>query len=1357
MFEFHISREARDLYQVKEVLFSFNGNAVFANPSASRQLAYRMNQVRGAEQVNPGALFAMGLIDEAAHAMMAHYRETVAPSVMEDALLWFSERVGPEELDRLLLAFVERFPGTTVYNGKETAAEWLDGSVDTAAGEMSHRAVIFEELLLLWFANQNPAFRPFKELFDDTPLKEATVYAEVTQQLPDYFATQPPLGPEELGLLQLLTSVFGEGEGGTLSDQLSRLRARWGFAVGDLLRRVLLAGDVLKEEEVALWLQYNPPSAEALARRNRGDGFSKGGAEVPNFSTSPVEYEAFSPDQEWMPRTVMIAKSTYVWLHQLSRAYGRDIRTLDQIPDQELETLAARGMNALWLIGVWERSRASQTIKRLCGNETAVASAYSLYDYSIAHNLGGEPAYRDLRDRASRYGLRLASDMVPNHMGIDSTWVIEHPEWFLSRPDSPYPAYSFEGPDLSGNDRVEIKIEDHYYQQTDAAVVFRRRDKWSGHIEYVYHGNDGTSFPWNDTAQLNYRSAMVREQVMQTILHVARLFPIIRFDAAMTLAKVHIQRLWFPTPGSGGSIPSRAEHAMTTEEFDAALPNEFWREVVDRVAVEVPGTLLLAEAFWLMEGYFVRTLGMHRVYNSAFMVMLRDEDNAKYREVLKKTLEFDPGIMKRYVNFMSNPDERTAIDQFGSGDKYFGVASMMATLPGLPMFGHGQVEGFTEKYGMEYYRPRYDESPAGNLVDRHHREIAPLLHNRALFAESENFLLYDLWKDDGTVDENVFAYSNRRGDQRALIVYHNAFAETRGTIHRSAAYMDKASGSLRQQELKEALALPDDPNRIFAYRENKSGLTFLRRSADMVRHGIEVHLAAYSYAVLIDWRELTVDAEHGWDKLCDVLQGRGVDDLEGALVSLELAPLHDALRHALTPSLVRRLAALAEEVEAPRSLKPIAAGVALVPDSPVVDEFLTTGVAFLEQARAAYHARLAPAAVTGLPADEGDAVEQASPSVVESPGVEAPGLADVVSPAESRSTSTVADKAAASVPGVEHVVEAPRATPAGAERIEAELVDAEAQNQAALLATKLRERLHALLTLPQVESAFSTPWPIAARSILPSRSPIHNAGAIWAPALAWALFATLGESLDQANPGAPVLAAFDHFRLRHVLAEAFNALNFSGEDTWRAAARVRLAVVAPSTLESADDTSAVPGFPPQVWAEGDVRWLTGVHDSGGATYFNKESYEQLLWWRALPALATVAKGTAPDATAVTQIEQSLMAAARAAERAGYRLTPAPAVSQGTELETATERDNAQAPSASAAAEIGSGSAEPLTGAERGLAATLNDRTAARESVLESEERAAPTSEIADLPSMAEIEPFPDEPDVATFTGGRKNK
>jgi hypothetical protein len=135
--------------------------------------------------------------------------------------------------------------------------------------------------------------------------------------------------------------------------------------------------------------------------------------------------------------------------------------------------------------------------------------------------------------------------------------------------------------------------------------------------------------PWNDTAQLDYLDAGVREAVMQAILDVARRSPIIRFDAAMTLAKRHVRRLWYPAPGEGGGVPSRGRYgALTDEDFERAMPREFWREVVDRVAAEVPDTLLLAEAFWMMEGYFVRTLGMHRVYNSAFMHMMRQQDNA---------------------------------------------------------------------------------------------------------------------------------------------------------------------------------------------------------------------------------------------------------------------------------------------------------------------------------------------------------------------------------------------------------------------------------------------------------------------------------------------------------------------------------------------------------------------------------------------------------------------------------------------------------------------------------------------------------------------------------------------------------
>jgi len=322
---------------------------------------------------------------------------------------------------------------------------------------------------------------------------------------------------------------------------------------------------------------------------------------------------------------------------------------------------------------------------------------------------------------------------------------------------------------------------------------------------------------------------------------------------------------------------------MTMDEFEAAIPQEFWREVVDRVAAEVPDTLLLAEAFWLLEGYFVRTLGMHRVYNSAFMHMLRDEDNAKYRMAIKNTLEFDPQILKRYVNFMSNPDEKTAVEQFGSHDKYFGVCTMLVTLPGLPMFGHGQIEGFREKYGMEFRYPRLNETTDEGLLRGHEWKIFPLLHRRYMFANVEAFLLFDFYTLNGRVDEDVFAYSNCFGDslknsgqvERGLIIYHNKFAETRGWIKLSAAYINKESGRLLQKSLSEGLNLPHEGYVIF--KDYVTHLEYIRSCNELWEKGLYVELNAYQCHAFMDFQ--IVSGEY-WDKVCQTLNGAGVQSVK---------------------------------------------------------------------------------------------------------------------------------------------------------------------------------------------------------------------------------------------------------------------------------------------------------------------------------------------------------------------------------------------------------------------------------------------------------------------------------------------
>jgi glycosidase len=1045
--EFHITRAVRDSAQLDDTLFSYSGNVVFASVSASRKLAEALNQARDpnsdpATAYNAGALFAMGLIDELSHALVARYRTEIDPAVLAEAVRWFEKRISTDrsKIDALLLAFTEQFPNAAVYRSKLTAAEWLHGTTEG----LSNREVALEELLLLWIANLNPAFKPFHILFEDKTLRQQTIYADVTAAFPDYFSTRPPVSPEVGSLFEALRAPMLASPD-SLTGQLDFMREKWAPYLGEDIKRILLAIDVLREEDVAIWMRFNPPGPDQY-RHGAPTWGSMGfvGDEFIGYDEfnrkryssgyqAPLdEYEAFSADQAWMPNVVLMAKSTYVWLEQLSKKYGRHIHRLDHIPDEELQLLATRGITGLWLIGLWERSVASRTIKRLRGHHDAVASAYSLKSYDIAEDLGGWSAYDNLKHRAAAAGLRLASDMVPNHMGIDSPWVIEHPDWFVNRWESPFPAYSFNGPDLSTDSRVEIKIDDHYYDQTDAAVAFRLHTHSNGETRYVYHGNDGTTFAWNDTAQLDYSKAYVREHVIQTILHVARLFPIIRFDAAMVLAKRHVQRLWFPLPGAGGSIPSRAENSMSQEEFDALMPHEFWREVVDRVAAEVPGTLLLAEAFWLLEGYFVRTLGMHRVYNSAFMNMLRDEENAKYRSYLKKTIEFDPDILKRYVNFMSNPDERTAIDQFGSGDKYFGTCTLLATLPGLPMFGHGQIEGYTERYGMEFKQAKMNEWPNEDLVGRHQREIAPLLKKRYIFAGSSDFTLYDFWNGYGQVDENVFAYSNRFGDERSLVLYNNKYEATHGTIHVSAGFMDKGSGNMRQRSLADGLALPAADGIILRYRDTH-GIEYLRRATDLHWHGLTVGLRGFQSIVLLDWRELRPSAEYPWDALCDSLRGTGVPNLDHELTRLRLRPLHDTVRYALAPESIQLLTEIATTPQPALTQAAVASEVQPAGGSdPRVKSLLERAQSFLDKLR-----EFAP---------------------IDSPAA----------PSAGTPTSTL-------------------------------------QGPAPSLATLIS----AAALLPSLAKSFSPGWPAEARRVVPRPSPDPQAQQAWAPVLGWTILSSL--------------------------------------------------------------------------------------------------------------------------------------------------------------------------------------------------------------------------------------------------------
>jgi hypothetical protein len=169
VFEFHISRKARDLYQFDDSLFTLSGNVILPNFHAARVFAQKMNEKRDLvnfpeRAVRAGQINAMGLIDEILHYMTGLYRDEKNSQVMKQALDWLYGKFGKPSVDETLRQFAEEFPTVAIYRREIERDAYLEG--ETAG--VPHRQIVLEEMLMLWLANLNPAFSPFVELFDDS-------------------------------------------------------------------------------------------------------------------------------------------------------------------------------------------------------------------------------------------------------------------------------------------------------------------------------------------------------------------------------------------------------------------------------------------------------------------------------------------------------------------------------------------------------------------------------------------------------------------------------------------------------------------------------------------------------------------------------------------------------------------------------------------------------------------------------------------------------------------------------------------------------------------------------------------------------------------------------------------------------------------------------------------------------------------------------------------------------------------------------------------------------------------------------------------------------------------------------------
>ena len=121
-----------------------------------------------------------------------------------------------------------------------------------------------------------------------------------------------------------------------------------------------------------------------------------------------------------------------------------------------------------------------------------------------------------------------------------------------------------------------------------------------------------------------------------------------------------------------------------------------------------------------------------------------------------------------------------------------------------------------------------------------------------------------------------------------------------------------------------------------------------------------------------------------------------------------------------------------------------------------------------------------------------------------------------------------------------------------------------------------------------------------------------------------------------------------------------------GEAKWQAAAQVRLLLTAAANAPNAIQTEAL-------FTDPDVRWLAGIHESSGVTYFNKEQFEELATWLQLPALIELANSDdeSTRSARIVQIESAIATSYGAAQAAGYKLKPYLAAFEATTAKSAS--------------------------------------------------------------------------------------
>jgi hypothetical protein len=427
--------------------------------------------------------------------------------------------------------------------------------------------------------------------------------------------------------------------------------------------------------------------------------------------------------------------NTCVWLDDLREKYGVFME-LGSVPAAEWDAIAQLGFDAVWFMGVWERSPVGVSISnRNSGlvNEFRrvlpdfhpldnIGSAYCIRRYVVDELLGGRGGLATAREELAKRGVRLVLDFVPNHVAADHPWAFEYPEYFIR------------------GSEADVKDDPGSYIEVDGRVFANGRDPY---------------FPaWQDVLQVNAFNPGLRRAAIDTLLSIAAQSDGVRCDMAMLLLNPVFEKTW---AARAGERPA----------------SEYWDQIIPAVKQAHPDFLLIAEAYWDLEWEL-----QQRGFDFCYDKRLYDRLERDTPESVRLHLSADPSYQNKLLRFLENHDEPRAAAVFAPArEQAAGVVT--ATLPGARLFHEGQLEG--RKVKLPVFLSRRPKECADPQILAFYQRLLHTINNPVFREGAWGLCQCTGWPDNASY-QNVVAWSWTREEQRYLIVVNLSEHSAQGRV-----------------------------------------------------------------------------------------------------------------------------------------------------------------------------------------------------------------------------------------------------------------------------------------------------------------------------------------------------------------------------------------------------------------------------------------------------------------------------------------------------------------------------------------------------------------------------------------------